>query len=601
MTVTEAHIADSAKGAWSKRAWVRWGVGVVGSSLVLIVLRMLLSAWATASPHVEARVQVHGTGEGPLVVLLHGMGGPSSVKALVGALAQAPGLEDARVLAPEYASAPYVNVDPAKLALSVYAAIDRAAGSRPVILVGHSMGGMLLRYAYLKALADKKPWAGRSRFVLLASLNRGWTVKIADKPLDQLQVRVASALFPALGIGGLYEHLRRGSAFVADIRLRWMLAMRDLPPDSLPAVVQVRGIEDSIVRREDTADLEATPSFRRVELADTDHSTVLKLSGSEGEERRHVLLQEIAGLPTNADAPPAATLACVRPDPTVQTVILAVHGIRTEGNWVRDFRTQVDQDAQRPLDQRIFKQTSKVLPVEYGWFPMVPFLLGAPRQAKLRYFIDAYTEAVACYPKANISAFAHSNGTYVVAHALREVSAIKLHRLALAGSVLPSSFDWPALGGQVAQDIANYRANADLIVGVFPHLFELLSFDPDLGAAGLWGFTGSTGQVSNLDAVDGGHSAVVDSEAHRAEVAHFLADGRYFASDTAPIPFIAQALSRACWLVWLAIVTGLGAVGYALWGLRKRHAADPRRALRVMTQYGVHAFVVLLLVFAFEF
>src|SRR5262249_12348038 len=92
-------------------------------------------------------------------------------------------------------------------------------GFEDVVLVGHSMGGLVARQAYLLA-ADAVPgetgseWAGSvSRIVLLASLNRG--TDLARKPLWNVLVWLARHLL-------WFFHFRamdavRGSDFLTNL------------------------------------------------------------------------------------------------------------------------------------------------------------------------------------------------------------------------------------------------------------------------------------------------------------------------------------------------------------------------------------------------
>src|SRR3954466_5844602 len=87
-----------------------------------------------------AKLRVFGAGQGPVVVLLHGLGGAASNWTAV-----APALaERARVAVPELPGHGGSSALPAPVAtLDAYA--DRVAGAleAPAVVVGHSLGGIV--------------------------------------------------------------------------------------------------------------------------------------------------------------------------------------------------------------------------------------------------------------------------------------------------------------------------------------------------------------------------------------------------------------------------------------------------------------------------
>src|SRR5690606_31928091 len=114
------------------------------------------------------------------------------------------------------------------LAMSLDAAIHaewtRRGGFDDIVLVGHSMGGLLVREAYLLGCGvgpegtHMREWARRvRRIVLFAAPNRGinpessWTTKAAA---------IAARLPVTRGL--LVSNLMRGGHFVTNLRLRWI-------------------------------------------------------------------------------------------------------------------------------------------------------------------------------------------------------------------------------------------------------------------------------------------------------------------------------------------------------------------------------------------
>ena len=110
--------------------------------------------------------------------------------------------------------------------------------------------------------------------------------------------------------------------------------------------------------------------------------------------------------------------------------------------------------------------------------------------------MDQYTEARVRYPNAKFSYVGHSNGTYLVARALRDYAAAKFARIVFAGSVVRCDYDWEkyskAADGEICrhsrvEKVLNYVATSDWVVAMFPKAMQL--YRPiDLGGAGHDGF-----------------------------------------------------------------------------------------------------------------
>jgi pimeloyl-ACP methyl ester carboxylesterase len=208
----------------------------------------------------------------------------------------------------------------------------------------------------------------------------------------------------------------------------------------------------------------------------------------------------------------------------VTDVVFVIHGIRDQGYWTQKIgRTIKRQAAERHQDFRS-------VTASYGYFAMAPFLLPWVRRRKVAWLMDRYTEACARYPKATFSYVGHSNGTYLVARALRDYPAAKFRRIALAGSVVRSGYDWLGLinAGPIrsrVERVLNYVATNDRVVAIFPNGLEpIRAFD--LGGAGHNGFTqgNDKGPVHQVEFIKGSHGAGHQEE-HWNEIAAFIVDG----------------------------------------------------------------------------
>ena len=200
-----------------------------------------------------------------------------------------------------------------------------------------------------------------------------------------------------------------------------------------------------------------------------------------------------------------------------------LHGIRDLGRWASDF--------ERRIAERYPMQRSKlrVVSPRYGYFGMGPFLFEEVRDRYARWFMDQYTETLAAYPNVrpeNVHFFGHSNGTYLLASALKSYESMYINRVVFAGSVVPKAYNWVWLGRRV-QQVRNYVASDDLVVALFPRLFELPVFallGNEIGSAGFNGFEQEGAgpdrpTVQNVKYVKGGHGAF---ESRVDEIVDFL-------------------------------------------------------------------------------
>src|SRR5262249_40006971 len=131
------------------------------------------------------------------------------------------------------------------------------------------------------------------------------------------------------------------------------------------------------------------------------------------------------------------------------------------------------------------------VPPEYGFMSALQFALPGVRQQFARRVRDSLTQAVATYRNAEYFVLAHSNGTYALADALFQYEGIRLNRVVLAGSVLPTQFDWSVIiGRKQVVALRNDRAARDWPVGALCSALRGLGMR-DVGTAGVDGFLGS--------------------------------------------------------------------------------------------------------------
>ncbi|MGP0062928.1 MAG: hypothetical protein ACLQGP_04905 [Isosphaeraceae bacterium] len=185
-----------------------------------------------------------------LVVIMHGnSSSPDRLGALVEVVRGV--LPDSVILRPSYWSGwlrnNLSNEDPYDFALDLALMIEEevrrhtlrtgGVGYKRIILMGYSIGSLLVRKAYVIALGvrDDNPygvplgpftWAPRvERIVLLAGMNRGYSFDRKPRNMTwrrYLPRKLFLAAARRLGIARFVRGLMRGAPFVADLRIQWI-------------------------------------------------------------------------------------------------------------------------------------------------------------------------------------------------------------------------------------------------------------------------------------------------------------------------------------------------------------------------------------------
>ena len=88
-------------------------------------------------------------------------------------------------------------------------------------------------------------------------------------------------------------------------------------------------------------------------------------------------------------------------------IIISVHGIRTTGAWQKQIASVVSENGW------IY------YPMDYGYFTAVHFAMPFIRKSKITWFCHQFDQIKERYPDVTPSVIAHSNGTYIVANALK--------------------------------------------------------------------------------------------------------------------------------------------------------------------------------------
>jgi len=579
---------------------------------LLFVLLALLSISTTSATQtaigkdtlVNAVDDNPGKNSSTLLILLHGytLDG-NSLRYVQSTFKRIPGFEDADVLRPNLPLDTFSMAASSDIVAELILAIDQAwekhaANGTPyerIIIVGHSMGGLFARKIYAAAcgenekapfekglkeslsalgaasLATPRPWAKHvDRIVLLAGMNRGW--KLSH------HMSVPRAITMQMGVAGGYLlewfhgrqpvifTIRQGSPFITNLRLQW-LSMREYAKEKKignAVTVQLLGTVDDLVSPDDNIDLVSGKDFVYLEVPLSGHRNVIDMDDSEaGKKRQEAFIQAFHLSPR--DTIEFAPLI-VRRD--VTDVVFVIHGIRDEGYWTRKIARRVQRFAQLSKSGRIIvSETSS-----YGYFPMLSFLTPGKRQEKVEWLMDRYTEARAKYPEANFHFIGHSNGTYLLAKALKDYSAVQFKQVVFAGSVVQRDYKWHEMIPDRVHSVLNFMATADWVVAFFPKALQSVGIQ-DLGSAGHDGFDDAEVLEPPQMYIIGGHSAALQ-EAMWDSIAEFTITGHF-----QPPPAALQSKEQAKWvsipaqiapLLWLAICGALVWILHVLIGLEIR-------------------------------
>ena len=457
-----------------------------------------------------------------------------------------------------------------------------------VLLIGHCMGALLARKIYVlagpesldarfedsgdKELGKEKAWFPLiKRIILLAGMNRGWSLTNHLHISRMISLKFGTVfgdvVHAVIGMRFMIFHIRKGAPFITELRMQWLALHKAKTSKSqqLALTVQLLGTIDDLVPPADNLDLETGRDFVYIDVPFSGHANVIEMDGSEKgmmrrREMRRALSEEPEELAKQNLVPVGLGLLEARAN--VSDVIFVIHGIRDVGYWTQKIARRVEALGNAP-PQIYASETSS-----YGYFAMIPFLLPSRRREKVQWLMDQYVEAKSLYPEARFSFVGHSNGTYLLASALKGYRACRFERVVFAGSVVRTDYDWTTLiERKQTEAILNYVATADWVVACFPGALELLHLQ-DLGSAGHNGFKDKSSSVFQNEYIPGGHGAAL-SEENWDDIAKFIVSRNPQASTSTN--FVKQRnrlvvfLGRIAPLVWMVVAVGLLGIGILLY------------------------------------
>lgn len=409
----------------------------------------------------------------------------------------------------------YSLASAAKLAVALRAKIDQEWTARgpfdDVILVGYSLGAMLIRQAFLLgAGADisinrQSEWTAKvSRLILIAGVNRG------VDPARRVWTRFVSwcvRMFPPFRRVLAWD-LLRGSDFVSNLRIQWIRYFNRLG-NTAPTVVQLLGTNDTLVSTNDSIDVEQFPNGSYIQIPDADHNTLHRLDLSPDPDGRYALFRD-------AFVHRVPTLATKRRFTGSPYVVFVLHGIRANNKtWVQEIVANISE---RHPD-------IKVIAAQYRYTSALRFAIPMTRQRNLQWFQDAYTEVLARNPRARFGFIGHSNGTYLFGESLRRLPGMQFDRAVLVGTVLPTDYPWKSCFERRQLNALRVDGSShDWPVGWLCSCLRAIGMR-DIGTAGYEGFTDfhDSAKVEHFW-YTGGHGAPLAST-NLAALAEFAVSG----------------------------------------------------------------------------
>lgn len=418
------------------------------------------------------------------------------------------------------------------LAIDLKAKIERCVIASPepyddIICIAHSVGGLIVRQAYLLAAGayagtpkSQIPWTDKvSRFVLIASINRGF------EP-NRLWASGLVGLSSVTGIFPMLREMTKGAAFVTSLRISWIRHFSN-PKYQKVIMIQLLGTQDSIVKREDSIDLQQFPNGVQFDVPDASHDDLYRPSGkgthaSAEWDARYQLLQwailqynpkQTASIPSFLSK--KISISPVKRSTQTATVFI-VHGIRgSNSGWPKQLEQKMSQH---------FGKDFVAIRSTYGYFSAFNFFFPWLRRRNIRWFQDQYSYHFALNPQAEFYFIGHSNGTYLLGESLKRVAAMRFKRVYLAGSVLPCDYQWQErFDLSQVEELRNDRSCWDWPVGILCSGLRGLGMR-DIGTGGFDGFQFDDNRTEEVCYFQGSHGKPLADE-NQNSILSFIAEG----------------------------------------------------------------------------
>jgi predicted esterase len=343
-----------------------------------------------------------------------------------------------------------------------------------------------------------------------------------------------------------------GSEAITNLRIRWIRFFAQLDSNARPTIVQLLARGDRLVSREDSLDVEQFSQARQYDVPGATHADLHLVPPDDTKGRYNILREAILG------ASPFGLRASEQTGTKRHPVVMVLHGIRANNE---DWAAQIGDEI------KIRAPNALAISPTYRYFSMLEFAIPWLRAKKIRWFQDQYSDLLARYPRASFSFIGHSNGTYMLAHSLKQVPGMVFDRITLVGSVLPREYDWNKLFtlGQVKQ-VTNHRSSFDVPVAILCNLLRALGMR-DVGTAGFDGFDQRRPEIDEVYYYDGGHGKPLEKDNLKYLIEFTLSDKPDYPNalkDRAPGKFLSRLSGSA--VVGLAVAVALLIVFFlAIW------------------------------------
>lgn len=515
----------------------------------------LVKSIKSGSPYLRAIENPAARG---LVVFVHGFEmQPTDHASLLEAFATDEAFQNDDILPFKYASERWSERDPDEIADELETLIHALWQSREpkrLLIVAHSMGGLIARASLIRGLDKNHPWARSvTRLCLLESTNRGYRPR-------RVSHKILLLVAKCVGKARLARSMLVGSRFVVRLRLDWIQSFshqpqaddqeseRPKPPETVQLLADSRS--RPVVFEQDSDDLLSCGNAEQRRIANVNHYTIAMLAGDHGENpEKYVSFSQIKAALFDP-LTPTPVMTTTYPD--VGLVAFVVHGIRDYGTWLTALETEIKK----------LKPDAVVWKKRYPYFSLLNFLRRGDRMRKVNGLVEEYGDHRVVFPNAEFVCAGHSNGTYLLGHAMLDFPGLRFERIFLAGSVLPQEFPWRTIGnrGQVG-GLRNDMANGDIPVGFCCAALRISPFHQDLGIGGFRGFTHRFigPPFHETEWVAGGHGAAV-AESRLPEVASYLVTGNPVTA-TNPVNEVSKVLEHFsrfarfwCFVLLLAVV-----------------------------------------------
>ena len=477
-----------------------------------------------------------------LVVVVHGLGAPVLMNDVVQLVREV--RPDAHIAVADYNARLFSNEPPVELSRDlaleigrkVSAARVRGAPYQSIVLVGHSIGALLIRAAYLMATGSEFTGVGRiapesqtwarpardtadagpyvHRIVLLAGINNGWNAPAVERLGRHKRVKWA-AITSCLTITAVTDRARfmrsviSGSPFVIDVRMNWLALVRE-SSQLEPPVLQLYGDRESLIPDGDVNDFIAGENFKYISVPGAGHFDIALLSDEtlqQALKNKKVLrwknrnlfrlfsvllfrwllpidqiTKDDSGIRKSElnralthpwhEIVSDAAGAKKKPAGVFDHVVFIRHGIRDEAGG---------WVAELKATIETLYPNAEVDATSVGRFSMLQFLFRGARIGRVYQFMHQYLNHRVKHPNAQFHFFGHSYGTYVGCKALRDYETCRFTHMALGNSVMARDFPWTDskhpqndLIGRRVEKVLNLRGSADCVVAWFPGLFQWL-------------------------------------------------------------------------------------------------------------------------------